>query len=118
MAKEELSSSYRSLCNRIPYFKGSSDATKRLAELDEFKNAKLLMISPNKPQESVIILALQQKKEILIPRPRLISGLFFCVKNTEGLPEDEIKNSIIRHNIKQIEIPVGFDAKDLKVCFE
>ena len=115
MAAEELTKSFRSLCNRIPFFKGTTEATQRLSELDEFKEAKLLMISPDKPQESVIILSLQEEKQVLIPRPRLTTGLFLQVKNAANLPEEETKNSVSRHNIKQIESPVGFDTTDLKV---
>ncbi|XP_058797983.1 methenyltetrahydrofolate synthase domain-containing protein [Phymastichus coffea] len=115
MAKEELTNSFRSLCNRIPYFKGATEASQRLSELDEFKNAKLLMISPDKPQESVIVSSLQREKEILIPRPRLLTGLFHKVKNANGLPEEEIKNTITRHNIKQLESPVDFNTIGLKV---
>lgn len=117
MAKEGLSNTFRSLCSKIPYFKGANEATQRLSELDEFKEAKLLMISPDKPQKSVIILSLQKEKEILIPKPRLLTGLFLRVKNVSGLPEEETKNAVTRHNIKQTETPVGFDATDLKVCF-
>lgn len=115
MAKEELTNSFRSLCNRIPYFKGAAEAAQRLSELDEFRQAKLLMISPDKPQESVIILSLQKEKEILIPRPRLLSGLFCHVKNANKLPEEETKNVVSRHGIKQIETSVGFNTTDLKV---
>ncbi|KAL7302247.1 hypothetical protein TKK_0004918 [Trichogramma kaykai] len=115
MAKEKLASPYRSLCNRIPCFLGSTDATKRLMELDEFKDAKLLMISPDKPQKSVILRSLLKEKEVLVPRPRLLSGLFLHVKNASGLPNEETKKAVTRHNIKQIETPVGYDAKDLKV---
>lgn len=115
MAKEQLTNSLRSLCNRIPYFKGATEASQRLSELDEFKEAKLLMISPDKPQESVIVLSLQKEKEILIPKPRLLSGLFLKVKNANSLPEEETKNAITRHNIKQLESPVDFNTTDLKV---
>lgn len=117
MAKEDLTNSLRSLCNRIPYFKGAAEAAQRLSELNEFKQAKMLMISPDKPQESVIILSLQKEKEILIPRPRLLSGLFCHVKNANGLPKEETKNAVSRHGIKQIETSVGFDTPDLKVKF-
>ncbi|XP_023244890.1 methenyltetrahydrofolate synthase domain-containing protein [Copidosoma floridanum] len=115
MAKEKLTRSFRSLCSRIPFFNGYDEATKRLTELNEYKEAKLLMISPDKPQESVIIASLQQKKEVLIPRPRLLSGLFYRVKSAADLPEEEAKDVVVRYDIKQVQTPINFHSKDLKV---
>lgn len=37
----------------IPNFKGSEIAAEKLAELEEFKNAKVLKVNPDKPQETV-----------------------------------------------------------------
>jgi hypothetical protein len=116
MAKENLTISSRHLCNRIPYFKGTIEATERLSKLDTFQEAKLLMISPDKPQESAIILSLQNSKEILIPRPRLIDGLFLLVKNAVGVSEEEAQNIVTRRSIKQVEYPVGFYTSNLKAC--
>ncbi|OXU26478.1 hypothetical protein TSAR_009241 [Trichomalopsis sarcophagae] len=113
MAEKRLSNSFRSLCSRTPFFKRATEATKRLCELEELKNSKLLMISPDK---FVILLPLKKEKEILIPTPRLFNGLFSHIKNAAGLPEEESKNVITRNNIRQIESPVNFDTTtDLKV---
>ncbi|XP_011497038.1 PREDICTED: 5-formyltetrahydrofolate cyclo-ligase-like protein COG0212 [Ceratosolen solmsi marchali] len=114
MVKEDLTMSSRNLCNRIPYFKGAMEATQRLSELDAFKKAKLLMISPGKSQESTIVLSLQKGKEILIPRPRLMDGLFLLVKNAD-VTSEETQNVVIRRSMKQIESPIGFDKLNLKV---
>ena len=43
----------RPVHNRIPNFIGASTAGRKLAEMSEFKSAKVVKVSPDKPQEEV-----------------------------------------------------------------
>ena len=112
--KEAVNLSSNNAHNRIPNFIGAAEAAKRLSELEEFKQAKVIKISPDKPQESVKNIALENDKEILVPKPRLKAGLFNLVRRVTNPTDEELKNVVTRHGIQQIERLVGLDA-DLKV---
>ena len=43
----------RSVHNKIPNFIGASAAAEKLAQMDEFKSAKVVKVSPDKAQEEV-----------------------------------------------------------------
>ena len=43
----------RPVHNRIPNFIGASTAGRKLAEMSEFKSAKVVKVSPDEPQEEV-----------------------------------------------------------------
>ncbi|XP_051157595.1 methenyltetrahydrofolate synthase domain-containing protein [Leptopilina boulardi] len=100
--------------NRIPNFKGAAEAAKRLSELEEFKKAKIIKISPDKPQESVKNLALENDKKVLLPKQRLRNGLFNLVTRVINPTEEELKSIVTKHGIQQIEQPIGLDS-DIKV---
>lgn len=114
LRKEAVTLSSNNAHNRIPNFVGAADAAKRLSELEEFKQAQVIKISPDKPQESVKNIALENGKEILVPKPRLKSGLFNLVSHVTNPTEEELKNVVTRHGIQQLEKPVGLDV-NLKV---
>lgn len=44
---------------RIPNFKGCEQANSKLIELDVFKNAKVVKVNPDKPQEPVRVSVLE-----------------------------------------------------------
>ncbi|XP_044593938.1 methenyltetrahydrofolate synthase domain-containing protein isoform X1 [Cotesia glomerata] len=103
--------------HRIPNFKGAEEAAKRLAELEEFKKARVLKVNPDKPQEPVRLLALEAGKEILVPIPRLKSGLFFHVvpvTHDGAATQQNLKAMATRFGIETHGKPVGIDA-DIKV---
>ncbi|XP_043462642.1 methenyltetrahydrofolate synthase domain-containing protein [Leptopilina heterotoma] len=100
--------------NRIPNFKGAAEAAKRLTELEEFKEAKIIKISPDKPQETVKNLALENDKKVLLPKQRLRNGLFNLVTRVTDPTEEEQKLVITKHGIQQIEEAVGLHS-DIKV---
>lgn len=100
--------------NRIPNFKGAAEAAKRLSELEEFKQAKVIKISPDKPQETVKNLSLENDKKVLLPKQRLRNGLFNLVTRVTNPTEEEAKSVVTKHGIQQIEQPVGLDS-DIKV---
>jgi 5-formyltetrahydrofolate cyclo-ligase len=59
---------------RIPNFEGSYDAAKKLAELEEWKRAKVITANPDFAQKSVRELALKQEKFLIMASPRLKHG--------------------------------------------
>ena len=53
LEQKNLASFPRPVHNRIPNFLGASQAGQRLSELDEFQEAKVVKVNPDKPQEEV-----------------------------------------------------------------
>lgn len=110
MKKNGLVSFPLDIHNRIPNFKGATKAAQRLTELEEFKKAKIIEIAPDKPQKPVRYLALVANKEILVPIPRLRSGLFLHIASVSGATNAELKTLSTIYGMKQFGKPIGIDS--------
>ena len=53
LEQKNLASYPRPVHNRIPNFLGASQAGQRLSKLDQFQEAKVVKVNPDKPQEEV-----------------------------------------------------------------
>ncbi|XP_031839216.1 methenyltetrahydrofolate synthase domain-containing protein lost isoform X2 [Nomia melanderi] len=110
LTKNELVNFPLNVYDRIPNFKGANEAALRLAELEEFKKARVIKINPDKPQEPVRFLALEANKEILVPIPRLRSGLFLHVTPVAGLSKNELRTLSKIHGLMETGKPLGVDS--------
>ncbi|EFN83333.1 Methenyltetrahydrofolate synthetase domain-containing protein [Harpegnathos saltator] len=110
MTKNELVNFPVNIYKRIPNFKGAAEAAQRLTELDEFKRAQTIKINPDKPQERVRFLALEANKEIIVPIPRLRSGLFLHVTPVAGATKEQLKILATMHGLEQSGKPLGLDS--------
>ncbi|MGC9009388.1 MAG: 5-formyltetrahydrofolate cyclo-ligase [Sulfolobales archaeon] len=59
---------------RIPNFKGSRDTAQVIAEMDVFKKASVIAVSPDSPQTYIRKYALLENKKVVVPSPRLREG--------------------------------------------
>lgn len=117
MTKNEIANSFpTNIYHRIPNFKGAADAAQRLAELDEFKKARTIKINPDKPQEPVRFLALEANKEIIVPIPRLRSGLFRHVTPVAGATKGQLKTLASMRGMEQYGKPLGLES-NIKVKY-
>lgn len=87
MEEKDLVNFPRPCTNRIPNFVDAAVAADKMAELEEFKEARSVKINPDKPQEHARFLTLEANKTLLVPTPRLRTGLF----NKITPPEDANK---------------------------
>ncbi|KAI5639410.1 hypothetical protein NE865_08085 [Phthorimaea operculella] len=87
----------RPVYNRIPNFKGAPEAAAKLAELEVFKNANTVKVNPDKPQEPVRVICLEQHKTLYVPVPRLQTGFL----NRLELPEGETGPAAIRKAVSR-----------------
>ncbi|XP_026470436.1 methenyltetrahydrofolate synthase domain-containing protein-like [Ctenocephalides felis] len=91
----------RPVFNRIPNFKGAFDAAQRLSELDVFKQAKTVLVNPDKPLECVRILALEEGKQLVVPVPRLQSGLLTKIVMPENNSKYHVRRAITRKGLNE-----------------
>ncbi|XP_041985177.1 methenyltetrahydrofolate synthase domain-containing protein [Aricia agestis] len=109
-----LESSYlamfpRPVYNRIPNFKGANEAAAKLAELDVFKNATSVKVNPDKPQEAVRVLCLEQDKTLYVPVARNQTGyLSRVVLEGEKTPA-LIKKAVSRNGMETYGVTVGIE---------
>ncbi|MEM2767678.1 MAG: 5-formyltetrahydrofolate cyclo-ligase [Candidatus Bathyarchaeia archaeon] len=59
---------------RIPNFIGAEAAAEKLRQLEEWKKAKVVFVSPDSPQQKVRENALKDGKTLIMASPRLKSG--------------------------------------------
>ncbi|CAK1541069.1 unnamed protein product [Leptosia nina] len=100
----------RPVYNRIPNFKGAQEAAVKLSELDVFKNATTIKVNPDKPQETIRVICLEQQKSLYVPVPRLQTGFM----NLLMLPEGEsgpsaIKKTVSRNGMDTYGQPISIE---------
>jgi hypothetical protein len=59
LEKNDLADFPRPVYGRIPNFKGSPKTAQKLSELDIFKSASTIVVTPDTPQEAVRFLVLE-----------------------------------------------------------
>ncbi|XP_026475957.1 methenyltetrahydrofolate synthase domain-containing protein-like [Ctenocephalides felis] len=93
-ANQQLSLFPRPVYNRIPNFKGAFDAAQRLSDLDVFKQAKTVLVNPEKSLELVRILALRKGKQLVVPAPRLQFGLLTKIDMPENNSRYHLRKAV------------------------
>ncbi|KAK4814081.1 hypothetical protein QYF61_007055 [Mycteria americana] len=101
----------RPVHRRIPNFKGSHQACCSIKELDAFNRASEIKVDPDKPLEGVRLAALQARKTLLVPTPRLRSGLFNKIVPPSGATKEILRICATSQGIKEYSVPVGLDGK-------
>lgn len=111
MEKNNIASSPRPVTRRIPNFKEADSSCESLAELPQFKNAKTVVIGPDRPQQRIRYLALKEKKTLLVPTSRLASGLFNKIVPPENATDDQLALCATSEGVRTFSTPVGLDEE-------
>ncbi|XP_010577936.1 methenyltetrahydrofolate synthase domain-containing protein isoform X2 [Haliaeetus albicilla] len=101
----------RPVHRRIPNFKGASHAATKLLGLQEFKAAKTVKINPDAPQKNARFLTLEARKTLLVPTPRLRTGLFNKIVPPSRATKEILRICATSQGIKEYSVPVGLDGK-------
>ncbi|XP_059713442.1 methenyltetrahydrofolate synthase domain-containing protein isoform X1 [Haemorhous mexicanus] len=101
----------RPVRGRIPNFKGSLQACCSLRELDVFSRAREVKVDPDKPLEGARLAALQARKTLLVPTPRLRSGLFNRIVPPPGATKEMLRRCATSQGVRDFSVPVGLDSK-------
>ncbi|MCL7401419.1 MAG: 5-formyltetrahydrofolate cyclo-ligase [Thaumarchaeota archaeon] len=59
---------------RIPNFEGAEKACEKIVNLEEYKRARVVKVSPDSPQYSIRLRCLIDRKKLVMPTPRLREG--------------------------------------------
>ncbi|XP_050834937.1 methenyltetrahydrofolate synthase domain-containing protein isoform X1 [Serinus canaria] len=101
----------RPVRGRIPNFKGSLQACCSLRELDVFSRAREVKVDPDKPLEGARLAALQARKTLLVPTPRLRNGLFNRIVPPPGATKEMLRRCATSQGVRDFSVPVGLDSK-------
>uniref|UniRef100_A0A8D2DV44 Methenyltetrahydrofolate synthase domain-containing protein n=1 Tax=Sciurus vulgaris TaxID=55149 RepID=A0A8D2DV44_SCIVU len=113
MESENLADFPRPVHHRIPNFKGSHRACQNIRDLEVFTRTQEVKVDPDKPLEGVRLLALQSKKTLLVPTPRLRTGLFNRITPPPGANKDMLRKCATSQGVRSFSVPVGLDASIL-----
>ncbi|KAM6223819.1 LOW QUALITY PROTEIN: methenyltetrahydrofolate synthase domain-containing protein [Rhynchocyon petersi] len=113
MESQNLADFPRPVHHRIPNFKGSYRACENIRKLDAFAGAQEVKVDPDKPLEGVRLLALQSHKTLLVPTPRLRTGLFNRIVPPPGATKDVLRKCATSQGVRNYSVPVGLDSKVL-----
>ncbi|XP_036896134.1 methenyltetrahydrofolate synthase domain-containing protein isoform X3 [Sturnira hondurensis] len=113
MESQNIADFPRPVHHRIPNFKGSSRACHSIKDLDVFARTQEVKVDPDKPLEGVRLLALQNKKTLLVPTPRLRTGLFNRITPPPGATKDILRKCATSQGVRNYSVPVGLDSRVL-----
>ncbi|XP_044063856.1 methenyltetrahydrofolate synthase domain-containing protein isoform X4 [Siniperca chuatsi] len=101
----------RPVHNRIPNFKGAFTACARVSELQVFAQIAEVKVDPDKPLEGARLAVLEAQKTLLVPTPRLRTGLFNNIIPPQGASKEQLRICSSSQGVKDFSVPVGLDAK-------
>ncbi|XP_075796076.1 methenyltetrahydrofolate synthase domain-containing protein isoform X4 [Pelodiscus sinensis] len=111
MEANNLADFPRPVHHRIPNFKGASQAATGLPDLQAFKTAKTIKVNPDAPQRTARFLTLEARKTLLVPTPRLRTGLFNKIVPPPGATKEILRICSTSQGVKDYSVPIGLDAK-------
>ncbi|XP_045674602.1 methenyltetrahydrofolate synthase domain-containing protein isoform X1 [Phyllostomus hastatus] len=113
MESQNIADFPRPVHHRIPNFKGSFRACQNIKDLEVFARVQEVKVDPDKPLEGVRLLALQSKKMLLVPTPRLRTGLFNRITPPPGATKDVLRKCATSQGVRNYSVPMGLDSRVL-----
>ncbi|MCS7120909.1 MAG: 5-formyltetrahydrofolate cyclo-ligase [Nitrososphaerota archaeon] len=102
MEEKGVTSFPRPVYGRIPNFKGAEKAARRLMDLKEYMDARVVKVNPDAPQHPVRAMVLSDRKTLIMPTPRLRRG--FMLLNPDRVAASCLEASTIGGAFKYGEI--------------
>ncbi|XP_036045118.1 methenyltetrahydrofolate synthase domain-containing protein isoform X2 [Onychomys torridus] len=113
MESHDLADFPRPVHHRIPNFKGASHAAGHLPHLHAFSVARTIKVNPDAPQRNARFLVLESKKTLLVPTPRLRTGLFNKITPPPGATKDILRKCATSQGVRNFSVPVSLDSSVL-----
>ncbi|KAK2500756.1 hypothetical protein MC885_002764 [Smutsia gigantea] len=111
MESQNLADFPRPVHHRIPNFKGSYLACQNIKDLEVFARTQEVKVDPDKPLEGVRLLVLQSKKTLLVPTPRLRTGLFNKITPPPGATKAILRKCATSQGVRDHSVPVGLESR-------
>ncbi|KAB5575184.1 hypothetical protein PHYPO_G00217940 [Pangasianodon hypophthalmus] len=133
METKDLANFPRPVHHRIPNFKAATAACDRLPVLQEFQSSSVVKgaqgvcgkmvgiefftkcnevkVDPDKPLEGARLAALQAGKTLLVPTPRLRTGLFNKIIPPPRATKEDLRVCSTSQGVKEFSVPVGLDSR-------
>ncbi|XP_049720374.1 methenyltetrahydrofolate synthase domain-containing protein isoform X2 [Elephas maximus indicus] len=113
MESQNLADFPRPVHHRIPNFKGASQAAEQSPHLQELKVARTVKVNPNAPQKNACFFILDSHKTLLVPTPRLRTGLFNKIIPPPGATTDILRKCATSQGVRNYSVPIGLDSSVL-----
>ncbi|XP_006990209.1 methenyltetrahydrofolate synthase domain-containing protein isoform X2 [Peromyscus maniculatus bairdii] len=113
MESHDLADFPRPVHHRIPNFKGASHAAEHFPHLHAFSVARTIKVNPDAPQRNARFLVLESKKTLLVPTPRLRTGLFNKITPPPGATKDILRKCATSQGVRNFSVPVSLDSSVL-----
>ncbi|XP_048648329.1 methenyltetrahydrofolate synthase domain-containing protein isoform X8 [Marmota marmota marmota] len=113
MESENVADFPRPVHHRIPNFKGASRAAEHFPRLQVFRTARTIKVNPDAPQKNACFLVLDSKKTLLVPTPRLRTGLFNRITPPPGANKEMLRKCATSQGVRDFSVPVGLDSRVL-----
>ncbi|KAI5276859.1 Methenyltetrahydrofolate Synthase Domain-Containing Protein [Manis pentadactyla] len=110
MESQNLADFPRPVHHRIPNFKGASRAAERFPCLQEFQVARTIKVNPDAPQKNARFFVLDSKKTLLVPTPRLRTGLFNKITPPPGATKDILRKCATSQAREEVVFSAKFAA--------
>ncbi|KAG9272946.1 methenyltetrahydrofolate synthase domain-containing protein [Astyanax mexicanus] len=107
---KDLANFPRPVHHRIPNFKGAHGACSTIVSLEAFTKTSEVKVDPDKPLEGARLAALQAKKSLLVPTPRLRTGLFNKIVPPQNPTKEDLRVCSTSQGVKEFSVPIGLDA--------
>ncbi|XP_063332847.1 methenyltetrahydrofolate synthase domain-containing protein isoform X2 [Pelmatolapia mariae] len=96
---------------RFITLEGAFAACAKVLELQAFTHTSEVKVDPDKPLEGARLAVLQARKTLLVPTPRLRTGLFNRITPPQGASKEQLRICSSSQGVKDFSVPVGLDAK-------
>ncbi|XP_060109906.1 methenyltetrahydrofolate synthase domain-containing protein [Heteronotia binoei] len=110
MEASNLADFPRPVHHRIPNFKGSFLMCHCVQKWEAFEKAREVKVDPDKPLEGVRLATLQAGKTLLVPTPRLRTGLFNRIVPPPGAAKVTLRKCATSQGVRDFSVPVELDA--------
>ncbi|KAM6943603.1 methenyltetrahydrofolate synthase domain-containing protein [Xenentodon cancila] len=98
---------------RFVALEGAFAACSKVAELQVFTQKAEVKVDPDKPLEGARLAVLEAQKTLLVPTPRLRTGLFNEITPPQGASKEQLRICASSQGVRDFSVPVGLDAKVL-----
>ncbi|KAL6478784.1 hypothetical protein MHYP_G00122170 [Metynnis hypsauchen] len=97
--------------HKIPNFKGSSGACHKIVTLEVFNKTRKVKVDPDKTLEAARLAVLKARKTLLVPTPRLRTGLFNKIVPPQNATKEALQVCSTSQGLKEFSVPISLGSR-------